>query len=163
MSGAPNCPTRMEMYLHDSSAMLRFVLRGELARDSVYQLECAWVTATSILGARSHVVDVSGLTQVDTAGSELLARMVEFGARLVPMPPPDDLEQPVKTAARRGTWIRDLRHAVIGGQFRRLLRQLTGRGPAGPMEAWSSAGKSNAPSTLRVRRKQCGLYGDFRD
>jgi len=117
----------MEMYLHDSSAMLRFVLRGELARASVRQLECAWETATSTLGLRDVVVDASGLSNADTAGRELLARMTQSGARLIPMLPPETTEQPAGTAVPSGTSIRRLRRATRATHFRSLLRQLAGR------------------------------------
>ena len=80
----------MEMYLHDSSAALRFVLRGELAGGYVRELEHAWTTANSILGARELVVDVSGMTNADTGGRELLSRMRQSGARMRAVAGPRD-------------------------------------------------------------------------
>jgi hypothetical protein len=52
----------MDVYLHDSSAALRFVLRGELAGGDAQDLEYAWTTATSVLGSKELVVDISGVT-----------------------------------------------------------------------------------------------------
>ena len=46
-------------------------------------LERAWTTAKSILEGKELVVDVSGLTNVDPSGVDLLSRMRESGG------PPD--------------------------------------------------------------------------
>lgn len=74
--------TVMDMYLHDSATVFRFVLRGEFRGDRVEELEHAWTTARSILGTKELVVDISGITKTDAAGEELLSRMRESGARL---------------------------------------------------------------------------------
>jgi anti-anti-sigma regulatory factor len=55
--------------------MLCFVLLRELVGGFVRELEHAWTTANSALGARELIVDISGLTHVDAAGRELLFRM----------------------------------------------------------------------------------------
>jgi ABC-type transporter Mla MlaB component len=72
----------MELYQHDSPTLFRFVLRGDLAGDRVQNLEHAWATAKSILDRKELVVDVSGITDADTFGMDLLSRMRESGARL---------------------------------------------------------------------------------
>jgi ABC-type transporter Mla MlaB component len=72
----------MQIVQHDSSAMFRFVLRGELTGKIVQELQHAWITARSILGSKELVVDVSGITKADPAGVEVLIRMRESGARL---------------------------------------------------------------------------------
>src|SRR5690242_15553591 len=72
----------MEMYQHDSAAMFRFVLRGDLVDDQVQELEHAWSTAKSILKGKELVIDVSGMTDADEFGVELLSRMRDSGARL---------------------------------------------------------------------------------
>ena len=78
----------MEMYQHDYAAMFRFVLSGDLTGDGVPQLEHAWTTAKSILHGRDLAVDVSGLTNADESGLDLLFRMRDSGARLsAPLPP----------------------------------------------------------------------------
>lgn len=82
----------MEMYQHDSAAMFRFVLRGELTRDHVRELECAWTTAKSILDGKELAVDISGITNADPSGIDLLSRMRESGARLTAALPPESEE-----------------------------------------------------------------------
>jgi hypothetical protein len=78
----------MEMYQHDSATMFRFVLHGNLAGDRVPELEHAWTTAKSILNGRDLMVDVSGITDADELGVDLLSRMRDSGARLAaPLPP----------------------------------------------------------------------------
>jgi hypothetical protein len=72
----------MDVYLHDSSTALRFVLRGELAGGDAQDLEHAWTTANSVLGSRELVVDVSAVTDADAGGRELLSRMRQSGARV---------------------------------------------------------------------------------
>jgi ABC-type transporter Mla MlaB component len=78
----------MEMYQHDYPAMFRFVVRGDLTGGVVPELEHAWTTAKSILHGRHLAVDVSGLTNADKSGIDLLFRMRDSGAHLsAPLPP----------------------------------------------------------------------------
>jgi len=72
----------MDLYQHDSAAMFRFVVRGDLSGMSVREFELAWNTATSIAARKEIVVDLSGVTDADVAGVELLSRMRESGVRL---------------------------------------------------------------------------------
>ena len=76
----------MDLYQHDSAAMFRFVLRGDLSGMSVREFEQAWNTATSIATRKEIVVDLSGVANADAAGVELLSRMRESGVRLIPAP-----------------------------------------------------------------------------
>jgi ABC-type transporter Mla MlaB component len=78
----------MEMYQHDSVTMFRFVLRGELAGVQVRELEHAWTAERSVLAAKELVVDISGITNADSSGIDLLSRMRESGARLTAALPP---------------------------------------------------------------------------
>jgi ABC-type transporter Mla MlaB component len=73
----------MILYQHDHAAMFRFVLVGELVGESVDELRCAWQTAGSVLKGRELVVDLSGLTNVDAEGLELISRMKDSGARML--------------------------------------------------------------------------------
>ena len=84
--------TQTEMFQHDSAMMFRFVLQGELTGDGVKELEHAWTTARSILGTKTLVVEISGITSADAAGVELLFRMRETGARLNAALPPESAE-----------------------------------------------------------------------
>jgi hypothetical protein len=78
----------MDLYQHDSATMFQFVIRGELAGESVSNLEHAWTTAKSILAGKELVVDVSGITNADPSEFDLLSRMRESGARLTAALPP---------------------------------------------------------------------------
>jgi ABC-type transporter Mla MlaB component len=73
----------MDIYQHDSADTFRFVLKGELAKIKVQQLQCAWETAKSILNGKDLIIEVSGVTKVDSAGVELLTRMRESGAQII--------------------------------------------------------------------------------
>src|SRR5690349_3038312 len=82
----------MKMLQHDSATMFRFVLQGELTADSVREFEHAWTAARSILGTKALVVEISGITNADAAGVELLSRMRDAGALLSAAPPPASAE-----------------------------------------------------------------------
>ena len=73
----------MDIYQHDSADTFRFVLKGELAKVEVQQLQCAWETAESILNGKDLIIEISGVTKVDSAGVELLTRMRESGAQII--------------------------------------------------------------------------------
>ena len=64
--------------------MFRFVLQGELIGDKELEFE----DARSILGTTALVVEISGITNADAAGVELLSRMREAGALLKASLPP---------------------------------------------------------------------------
>ena len=72
----------MDIYLHDRSAAFQFVLKGQLIGDWVQRLEYAWDTARSVLGGKEVVVDLSGISDADALGMDLLSRMRASGARL---------------------------------------------------------------------------------
>src|SRR5579862_3489321 len=108
----------MDMYLHDSSSVFRFVLRGELAGEHVTGLRHAWITAQSILGNKELVVDVSGVALADSGGLELLSEMRESGARLTAALTPRSAEflrgigVPLAAPIHRASALARLRHAV---------------------------------------------------
>jgi ABC-type transporter Mla MlaB component len=84
-----HAPVRaVDFYQHDSAAMFRFVLRGELCGASVEELEHAWTAAASVMREKELVVDLGGLTGADLAGIALLSRMRESGARFTSALPP---------------------------------------------------------------------------
>ena len=82
----------MDIYQHDSATTFRFVLRGDLAGPHVLELEHAWTTARSVLENKKLVVDVSGISDADGPGAELLHRMRDSGARLTAALPPQSEE-----------------------------------------------------------------------
>jgi ABC-type transporter Mla MlaB component len=69
-------------YMHDGSAAFRFQLAGDLSQDNVQDLEQARQTASSIIGRRNLMVDLSGLTSIDAAGRGLLKQWQALGAQL---------------------------------------------------------------------------------
>jgi ABC-type transporter Mla MlaB component len=68
--------------MHDESAAFRFKLAGELSRHTARDLEQARQTAASIIGRRSLIVDLSGLTSLDATGGNLLEEWHALGAQL---------------------------------------------------------------------------------
>ncbi len=108
----------MDMYQHDSAAMYRFVLRGDLADDQTQELERAWSTAKSILKGKELVVDVSGITDADDSGVELLSRMRDSGARLTMALPPKSRG----VLRSLGLPVAEPRGRLLTARVRRLLK-----------------------------------------
>ncbi len=69
-------------YMHDESEALRFELAGDLSHDTAPDLEQARQTASSIIGRRPLIVDLTDLTSIDAAGRELLEQWHTLGAQL---------------------------------------------------------------------------------
>jgi ABC-type transporter Mla MlaB component len=69
-------------YMHDASAEFRFRLAGDLSRETTQDLEQARQTASSVLGLRCLVVDLTGLISIDAAGRELLKDWQAIGAQM---------------------------------------------------------------------------------
>lgn len=70
------------MYLHDSCADFRIVLRGNLVGPFVLEVERAWTTAKSTLDGKTLLIDTAGLTRADASGIGLLRRMQQSGAHV---------------------------------------------------------------------------------
>ncbi|MCU1337186.1 MAG: hypothetical protein JWO19_2767 [Bryobacterales bacterium] len=73
----------LRYYIHDEADTFRFQLAGRLSKDGARDLEQAWITASSVIGERRVIVDLSDLTSIDPGGQELLTRWHGQGARLV--------------------------------------------------------------------------------
>ena len=73
----------LQYYMHDGSTAFRFTLAGNLSNDSATELEQAWLTASSIIGERGLVVDLTGITGIGESGRELLLRWCSAGATLI--------------------------------------------------------------------------------
>ena len=69
--------------MHDGPAAFSFELAGAFSVGDAVELEQAWRTASSTIGDRILVVDLSFVSQIDEAGRDLLRRWHEQGARLV--------------------------------------------------------------------------------
>ena len=70
-------------HIHDGTDAFRFQLSGDLAGVGVREVEQTWRTASSVIGDRGLVVDLSSVTSVDPSGRELLERWREAGARII--------------------------------------------------------------------------------
>ena len=70
-------------YLHDGSSVFRIQLAGHLSHGGVRDLERAWRTASSVIGRKCLIVDLSDVTGTDASGRELLDKWHADGARLV--------------------------------------------------------------------------------
>jgi len=70
-------------YMHDGPAAFSFELAGAVCANDAAELEQAWRTASSTIGDRILVVDLSFVTRIDEAARNLLRRWHENGATLV--------------------------------------------------------------------------------
>ncbi len=73
----------LQYFMHDGPSAFRFELAGNLDDDGARRLEQDWRTASSVVGARALIVDLTFVTGVDEAGSELLRRWNAMGAQLI--------------------------------------------------------------------------------
>jgi hypothetical protein len=73
----------LKYYMHDGATAFRFELAGSLNREGASQLEQAWRTASSVIGDRRLIVDLTLLTAADELGRALIHRWHREGARLV--------------------------------------------------------------------------------
>lgn len=73
----------LQYYMHDGPSAFRFELSGELDHQGACRLERDWRTASSTLGGRRLVVDITFVTGVDQAGRALLVSWHRGGAHFV--------------------------------------------------------------------------------
>jgi ABC-type transporter Mla MlaB component len=73
----------LQYYMHDGPSAFRFELSGELDLQGARRLDRDWRTASSTLGGRRLVVDITFLTGVDQAGRALLVAWQREGAHFV--------------------------------------------------------------------------------
>jgi ABC-type transporter Mla MlaB component len=74
-------------YMHDGSTAFSFELAGDLSDEGARELEQAWRTATSVIGEKELLIDLSYVSGIDEAGCELLNKWHAHGARLVVISP----------------------------------------------------------------------------
>jgi hypothetical protein len=77
----------LSYYMHDGSAAFSFELAGDLSDEGAREVEQAWRTATSVIGEKELLIDLSYVTGIDVAGYELLDKWHAHGARLVVISP----------------------------------------------------------------------------
>jgi hypothetical protein len=73
----------LQYYMHDGSSAFRFELAGELTSEGARRLERDWYTASSVIGHRRLIVDMTFVTGADQDGRALLARWYADGVGLV--------------------------------------------------------------------------------
>jgi hypothetical protein len=77
----------MHYYMHDGPAAFRFELAGDLAVGDAARLEQEWRTASSTIGDRTLVVDLSFVTAIDDAARSLFRRWHAAGAQFAAISP----------------------------------------------------------------------------
>jgi len=73
----------LQYYMHDGPAAFRFELAGNLNNEAARDLDQAWRTASSMIGDRALVVDMTFVTGAERDGRSLLARWYADGAQLI--------------------------------------------------------------------------------
>ncbi|HEY3742374.1 MAG TPA: hypothetical protein VGL53_21135 [Bryobacteraceae bacterium] len=73
----------MAIYIHDETARLRLRVLGELDEPAAKQLASCWATASSVVGSRTVVIDLTATSAVDHAGRELLEALHREGVEFL--------------------------------------------------------------------------------
>src|SRR5271168_5305867 len=73
----------LQYYMHDGPAAFRFELAGDLDDKGARRLEQDWRTASSVIGERLLIVDITFVTSAETEARMLLARWHALGAQLI--------------------------------------------------------------------------------
>jgi hypothetical protein len=73
----------LQYYMHDGSTAFRFELAGNLNDEGAHKLDQAWRTASSVIGDRRLIIDMTFVTGVDGQGRALLALWHREGAQLI--------------------------------------------------------------------------------
>jgi hypothetical protein len=73
----------LQYYMHDGPSAFRFELAGDLNNEAARDLDQAWRTASSVIGDRALVVDMTFVTNAEKDGRSLLARWHAEGAQLI--------------------------------------------------------------------------------
>jgi len=73
----------LQYYMHDGPSAFRFELAGDLNNEAARDLDQAWRTASSMVGDRALVVDMTFVTGAEKDGRSLLARWYAEGAQLI--------------------------------------------------------------------------------
>jgi hypothetical protein len=73
----------LKYYMHDGPTAFRFELAGDLNGEGVCRLNQDWRTASSALGERRLIVDMTYVTSVDVTARALIHRWHREGALLI--------------------------------------------------------------------------------
>ena len=72
-----------QYFMHDGPQAFRFELAGTLSNEDARRLQQDWHAASSMIGNRLLIVDITFVTRVDQEGRGLLAHWYSQGAQLV--------------------------------------------------------------------------------
>ncbi|MGD1095675.1 MAG: hypothetical protein ABSB35_27240 [Bryobacteraceae bacterium] len=81
MAAQLRVPMLMRYYMHDGPAAFRFELAGDLDANDATRLEQDWRTASSSVGTRTLIIDISFVTAMDEAVQSLFRRWYAGGAK----------------------------------------------------------------------------------
>src|SRR5580704_1862795 len=73
----------LDSFIHDGPSAFRFELAGHLNSEGARRLEQHWRTASSLIGDRAFIVDMTFLISAEGEGRALLARWHADGAQLI--------------------------------------------------------------------------------
>ena len=73
----------LQYYMHDGPTAFRFELTGHLDREAARSLDQDWRTASSTIGDRRLIVDITFVTDADEQGRALLTRWHREGAQII--------------------------------------------------------------------------------
>ena len=73
----------LRYYMHDGPMAFRFELAGTLDYEGAVRLDQDWRTASSAIGDRKLIVDLTFVTNLAEEGKTLLRRWHQEGARLI--------------------------------------------------------------------------------
>jgi hypothetical protein len=73
----------LQYYIHDGPTGCRFELKGHLNLEAARSLDQAWRSASSAIGGRSRIVDITFITGVDKRGRALIAGWHREGAVVI--------------------------------------------------------------------------------
>jgi ABC-type transporter Mla MlaB component len=73
----------LRITIHDELLVTSFVVEGKLVGPWVKELEKCWESVLAAYPSRSTLVDLAGVTFIDSEGRTLLTRMRRQGARLL--------------------------------------------------------------------------------
>ena len=65
----------MAIYIHDEAAQLRLRVTNDLDEQAANELASCWKTASSVVGERRIVMDLTGLSSIQETGRQLLELM----------------------------------------------------------------------------------------
>jgi len=73
----------MAIYIHDEAARLRLRVTGDLDELAAKELASCWTTASSVLGSRKIVVDLTSLAEACESGRHLLGALHKEGVEFL--------------------------------------------------------------------------------